>query len=215
MIALEATRNYVYNGHPSDERLSKRPNPANGMDRTDDPSEILDINQTEKFSIYLETVLLSYQQTFSTEIRNLVLYLRKLRSLTPLEPLTQELKTLLRKLDNNPGVTRPNNVQFAIKKKLIQTKPKIRQLLPPNHLGQDSHQAASPQQVSPLSTPMQRPGQKRRRDLRPVRPSLRQSLNRQHTFREQQFNQAVETLVVLEQSGQHSRTLSEFTTEKF
>ncbi|KAK4030292.1 hypothetical protein OUZ56_023280 [Daphnia magna] len=59
------------------------------------------------------TVSLAYHQIFLADIRNLTLYLRELRLLTPLEPLTPEINLLLRKLDHFPGASRPNNVQLA------------------------------------------------------------------------------------------------------
>ncbi|KAK4009441.1 hypothetical protein OUZ56_018554 [Daphnia magna] len=59
--------------------------------------------EVKELSIHLEKLLLVYQKTFLADLRNLILYLRELRLLTPLEPLAPQIKSLLRKLDNFPG----------------------------------------------------------------------------------------------------------------
>ncbi|KAK4024623.1 hypothetical protein OUZ56_010046 [Daphnia magna] len=81
-------------------------------------------SEVKELSIHSETLLLAYQQTFLVDIRNLILYLRELRLLTPLETLAPEINSLLRKLDNFPGANNPNNVQLAekIHQTLSQTK---------------------------------------------------------------------------------------------
>ncbi|KAK4013778.1 hypothetical protein OUZ56_033414 [Daphnia magna] len=70
-------------------------------------------SEVKELSIPLETLLLAYQETFLVYIHNLILYLRELRLLTPLEPLVPEINSLLRKLDNFPGANNPNNLQLA------------------------------------------------------------------------------------------------------
>ncbi|KZS18170.1 Uncharacterized protein APZ42_015732 [Daphnia magna] len=59
--------------------------------------------EVKELSIHLEKLLLVYQKTFLADLRNLILHLRELRLLTPLEPLAPQIKSLLRKLDNFPG----------------------------------------------------------------------------------------------------------------
>ncbi|KAK4024992.1 hypothetical protein OUZ56_010490 [Daphnia magna] len=171
-------------GHPTDEAISRRPEPIDGVEGTNDPTEVLNVDprgetqctieeddsngttdvraesdfhvvcetvldlpagtvsqhnrlaerqgylginpelhredqyrhlsqEVEDLSIHLQTVSLAYQQIFLADIRNLTLYIRELQLLTPLEPLTPEINLLLRKLDNFPGASRPNNVQLA------------------------------------------------------------------------------------------------------
>ncbi|KZS03389.1 Uncharacterized protein APZ42_033856 [Daphnia magna] len=164
-------------GHLTDEAISRRPEPIDGVEKTNDPTEVLDVDpggrfhsitnlqkdkailelilicgtthrhredqyyhvsqEVEDLSIRLQTVSLAYQQIFLADIRNLMLYIRELRLLTPLEPLTPEINLLLRKLDNFPGASRPNNEQLAeeIKQTFSQTKTQLKQLLSPDTTG--------------------------------------------------------------------------------
>ncbi|KZR97576.1 Uncharacterized protein APZ42_007464 [Daphnia magna] len=117
------------------------------------------ILELKEFSLHLEHLLLTHQQTFLAEIHNLVLYLKNLQLLTLLEPLIPEIKSLLTKLDTFPAVIRPNNVQLTekIKQTLIQTKTNLRQLLPLNTTSQ-------PNQALQHSRPRRRPRPSPNRD---------------------------------------------------
>ncbi|KZS00146.1 Uncharacterized protein APZ42_003682, partial [Daphnia magna] len=103
--------------------------------------------EVRELSSHLEVQLLTHQQSFLIDIRNLIIYLRELRLLTPLEPLVPEINSLLRKLDNFPGAVNPNNVQLAeeIKQTLSQIKVRLQRFLP-SHTVEDVPQQPAAQQ---------------------------------------------------------------------
>ncbi|KAK4017829.1 hypothetical protein OUZ56_033675 [Daphnia magna] len=263
-------------GHPTDEAISRRPKPIEGVEGTNDPGEVLDVDprgETQctveendsngttdvgaesNFHVVCETVLdlpagtvsqhnqLTERQGYLginpelwdhiqtqrgsilpsfarsgrpihsfADIHNLTLYLRELRLLTPLESLTPEINLLLRKLDNFPGASRPNNVQLAeeIKPTLSQAKTQLKQLLSPDITGQISQQSVAPQQVPPLSRTTQPPIPVRHTVHRPLRQPHNQPTNRHSLSPEQRSRRTavvVANLDRLRAAFQHSLRL--------
>ncbi|KAK4003566.1 hypothetical protein OUZ56_005323 [Daphnia magna] len=217
-------------GHPTDEAISRRPEPIDGVEETNDPTEVLDVLEVKLSAQSKKTTVTEQQTSELKAIFTSITDLQKGKATLELilncgttyrhredqyRHLSQEVEDLsihLQTLDNFPGASRPNHVQLVeeIKQTLSQTKTQMKQLLSPDITGQISQQSMAPQQVPPLSRTPQPPIPVRHTAHRPIRQPHNQHTNRHNLSPEQRSRRTADVVANLDRlraAFQHSLRL--------